>query len=218
MSAIWRSTDRVKKQRSRIAGWDWLCTAAPQWRYPTLVLCCSPCGSVILHFLPCLSYLPLSCSCSDCVLCKEKSNGKFAEGRGVVHQELLMSLLHGHARISQYRASHLVQRHENDAIFSNSEIYSPNVFLCALSLHVFGQGGLKPACNVLTWGSLVSSAVVTHVNVLTMLAMQTAQGLVSVLSLLCVLVLSALVWGCTGVPRQNLTLRQGNTTTGCLSP
>lgn len=116
----------------------------------------------------------------------------------VVHHELLMSLLHGHALFSQYRASHLVQRHENDATSSSSEIYGPNVFLCALSLCIFGQRGLKPACNLLTRACLVnvsrvSSAVVTHVYVLTVLAVQTVQGSVSVLSLLCVFALPALV-------------------------
>lgn len=183
------------------------------------MLCCSLCGPVILRFLPCLSCLSLSCACSVCMLHKEKSSGKFAERRGgcfccCCTLWALMSLLHGHALISQYRASHFVQRHENDATSSSSEIYSPNVFLCALALCIFGQRGLKPARNSLTWASLVnvsrvSSAVVTHVDVLTVLAMQTVQGSESVLSLLCVFALPALVSGCTGVPRRNLTLRQG---------
>lgn len=157
-------------------------------RDPVSVSFCSPSGPVTLHFLPYLSCPSLFCFCSECVLHKKKSDGKWS----ALREERLVFLLRSYTysfRSSRCMGMLLAAAREFHALpFPVARKFrSTCIFACisaGLSLKIVGQRSLKCMCNLLPWTSpfpvsRVSDAAVVHAHVLARLGMQLAQGLVS---------------------------------------
>lgn len=167
-------------------------------RDPVSVSFCSPSGPVTLHFLPYLSCPSLFCSCSECVLHKKKSDGKWS----ALREERLVFLLRSYTysfRSSCCMGMLLAAATEFHALSDSvtavkmmpfpvaRKFRSRCIFACisaGLSLKIVGQRSLKCMCNLLPWTSpfpvsRVSDAAVVHAHVLARLGMPLAQGLVS---------------------------------------